>query len=186
MALDYLPSPGWAVIYGETPSATRWSELGDNDDALATGAGIDDLAILNRHIANASVKQNKLITPTAGSTTLRTSNFTTTSSSPVDITGGSLSQSITTNGGKIFGLLYLSANVSTNTAQLYVTVDAGSPKAVHQFSRTSASYFAIPFILDSIAAGAHTVKVQVSIPGGATFTANIYEGQGMSLIEIGT
>lgn len=55
MALDYLPSPGWAVIYGETPSASRWSELGENDDALATGAGIDDNAIIKRHMAAASV-----------------------------------------------------------------------------------------------------------------------------------
>ena len=60
MALDYLPSPGWAVIYGETPSATRWSELGDNDDALATGAGIDDLAILTRHLANSAVTGAKI------------------------------------------------------------------------------------------------------------------------------
>jgi len=59
MALDYLPSPGWAVIYGETPSATRWSELGDNDDALATGAGIDDLAIINRHIGPGAVTANE-------------------------------------------------------------------------------------------------------------------------------
>lgn len=61
MALDYLPSPGWAVIYGETPSATRWSELGDNDDALATGAGIDDLAILNRHLATTAVTGSKIV-----------------------------------------------------------------------------------------------------------------------------
>jgi hypothetical protein len=60
MALDYLPSPGWAVIYGETPSATRWSELGDNDDALATGAGIDDLAILTRHLAAKAVTGAKV------------------------------------------------------------------------------------------------------------------------------
>ena len=60
MALDYLPSPGWAVIYGETPSATRWSELGDNDDALATGAGIDDLAILNRHYGAQSITTDKM------------------------------------------------------------------------------------------------------------------------------
>lgn len=60
MALDYLPSPGWAVIYGETPSATRWSELGDNDDALATGAGIDDLAILTRHLADVNVTTRKM------------------------------------------------------------------------------------------------------------------------------
>jgi len=60
MALDYLPSTGWAVIYGETPSATRWSELGENDDSLATGAGIDDLAILRRHINAAAVDVSKV------------------------------------------------------------------------------------------------------------------------------
>jgi len=60
MALDYLPSPGWAVIYGETPSADRWSELGENDDALATGAGIDDDAILARHLAPLSVKARNI------------------------------------------------------------------------------------------------------------------------------
>lgn len=59
MALDYLPSPSWAVVYGETPSADRWSELGENDDALATGAGIDDDAILNRHIAPGAVTQEQ-------------------------------------------------------------------------------------------------------------------------------
>lgn len=60
MALDYLPSPSWAVIYGETPSADRWSELGENDDALATGAGIDDLAIIKRHIAASVVDGDKI------------------------------------------------------------------------------------------------------------------------------
>lgn len=69
MALDYLPTPSWSVVYGETPSASKWSELGANDDALATGAGIDDLAILTRHIANggagAGVTGAKLGTPVA-------------------------------------------------------------------------------------------------------------------------
>lgn len=67
MALDYLPSPSWAVIYGETPSADRWSELGENDDALATGAGIDDLAILTRHLADINVTTRKM-KPTYGYT----------------------------------------------------------------------------------------------------------------------
>lgn len=64
MALDYLPSPSWAVIYGETPSATRWSELGDNDDALATGAGIDDFAIIARHLGYGAVLPKAITTKT--------------------------------------------------------------------------------------------------------------------------
>lgn len=58
MALDYLPSPSWAVIYGETPSADRWSELGENDDALATGAGWDDDSVKARHMDWASTGAN--------------------------------------------------------------------------------------------------------------------------------
>ena len=58
MALDYLTRLG-QVIYGETPYA-RWSELGDNDDAPATGAGIDDLALITRHYADASVTARKI------------------------------------------------------------------------------------------------------------------------------
>lgn len=175
----------WSVVYGEQPTAAKWNQLGENDAGFKDGTNIDNLAIINRHLGAGAVTPNKQTTPTAGSYTLRTGDFTTTSGSPVDITGGSLSQSITTNGGKLFGMFFMSAQVSTNTAQFYVTVDTGTPKAIHQFSRTAASYFCVPFVIDGIAAGAHTVKIQVSIPGGATFTGNIYEGQGMSLIEIG-
>lgn len=55
MPLTYLPSPNWAVVYGEVPSATRWSELGLNDNSLATGAGFDSNIILARHYGNASI-----------------------------------------------------------------------------------------------------------------------------------
>lgn len=64
MALDYLPSPGWAVVYGETPAADRWSELGENDDALATGVGLDDSAIKTRHLNNGAVTSPKIDLPT--------------------------------------------------------------------------------------------------------------------------
>lgn len=61
MPLTYLPSPNWAVVYGEVPSATRWSELGLNDNSLATGAGIDSLAILTRHYNTASITEDKIV-----------------------------------------------------------------------------------------------------------------------------
>lgn len=93
MALDYLPSPGWAVIYGETPSATRWSELGDNDDALATGAGIDDNAILARHIANNAVGVTELDLSTLPNnrTVIPSGTFATSSGANVQVTGATVS-----------------------------------------------------------------------------------------------
>jgi len=49
MALDNLPNPSWSVVFGEVPSASKWSELGENDDSLATGAGWDDEIVEARH-----------------------------------------------------------------------------------------------------------------------------------------
>lgn len=51
-----VPNPGWNVVYGEIPAATKWSQLGANDDALAAGTGISDGAIINRHLAANIVK----------------------------------------------------------------------------------------------------------------------------------
>lgn len=64
MALDYLPTPNWSVVYGEVPSASKWSQLGGNDNSLALGTGIDDLAILARHIALLAVKGKNIDHPT--------------------------------------------------------------------------------------------------------------------------
>lgn len=60
MALDYLPTPNWAVVYGEVPSASKWSQLGTNDNSLATGSGIDDLAIITRHLADGAATTRKM------------------------------------------------------------------------------------------------------------------------------
>jgi len=69
MALDFLPTPSWSVVYGEVPSASKWSELGENDDSLATGAGVDSLAIINRHVGLGSILPNNLL---AGASSLNT------------------------------------------------------------------------------------------------------------------
>lgn len=36
-----LPFGGWSVVFGEIPTAAKWSELGANDDALAAGTGLN-------------------------------------------------------------------------------------------------------------------------------------------------
>ncbi len=43
---------GQTFTFGEQPSATKWQYLWDNDYALADGSGIEDDAILARHIAD--------------------------------------------------------------------------------------------------------------------------------------
>lgn len=63
MALDYLPTPNWSVVYGEVPSASKWSQLGGNDNALALGTGWDDNVILNRHIKSGELNLAKAYVP---------------------------------------------------------------------------------------------------------------------------
>lgn len=40
----------WSVVFGEQPTAAKWNILGDNDASFHDGTGIDDDAILARHI----------------------------------------------------------------------------------------------------------------------------------------
>lgn len=137
MALDYLPSPSWAVIYGETPSATRWSELGENDDALATGAGIDDLAILTRHLNAGAVTNEKMNFDRAVGSYGPNSAVSITSTSYVNITGRSVTVTVGPSGKILLGLggyidtpssaaigIFLIANLSGANAH---DTDLGAP-----------------------------------------------------------
>lgn len=47
---------GQTFTFGETPSATKWNYLWENDYALADGTGISDAAIINRHLSTTAVK----------------------------------------------------------------------------------------------------------------------------------
>jgi len=46
---------GQTFTFGETPSATKWGYLWENDYALADGTGIENDAIINRHIDDEAV-----------------------------------------------------------------------------------------------------------------------------------
>ena len=53
---------GQSFTFGETPSATKWNYLWENDYALADGTGIEDDAILSRHINENAVLASEHIT----------------------------------------------------------------------------------------------------------------------------
>jgi hypothetical protein len=40
----------WSVVYGETPSATKWSQLGENDAGFKDGTNFDDQIIHDNHL----------------------------------------------------------------------------------------------------------------------------------------
>lgn len=45
----------WSVVFGEQPTAAKWNILGDNDASFHDGTGIDDDAILARHLSTGAV-----------------------------------------------------------------------------------------------------------------------------------
>lgn len=61
----------WAVTAGEIPTTAFWNILGSNDAAFNTGNGLNDGAIINRHIGSTFVSAGKTTytnTGTAGGT----------------------------------------------------------------------------------------------------------------------
>lgn len=40
----------WSVVFGETPNATKWSQLGQNDAGFKDGTNFDDSIILPKHL----------------------------------------------------------------------------------------------------------------------------------------
>lgn len=55
----------WSVVFGEQPTAAKWNQLGTNDAGFKDGTNIDNLAILNRHIADFAIEAKKMKIDTA-------------------------------------------------------------------------------------------------------------------------
>lgn len=53
----------WSVVFGEQPTAAKWNQLGANDAGFKDGTNIDNLAILDRHIAANNLHAGKITNP---------------------------------------------------------------------------------------------------------------------------
>lgn len=74
----------WSVVYGEQPTAAKWNQLGANDAGFKDGTNIDNLAILNRHIAAGVINANKIDWSTFN---VAQSNGAQTSYTPANLVG---------------------------------------------------------------------------------------------------
>lgn len=55
-----LPYPGWNVVYGEIPAASKWSQIGADLDALAAGTGLNDAVITNAKMAPLAIRPGNI------------------------------------------------------------------------------------------------------------------------------
>lgn len=120
-----------------------------------------------------------------------TSNFTTTSTSFVDVSTTDFQMSITTTGGAVFGwfVVTVSNSSGTNYANFDVVIDgvsvSGASNGVVGGIRLAASTTVsvmIPFYKSGLSAAAHTIKLQFrSDNAGNTVTvyANVAGATGM-------
>jgi hypothetical protein len=180
-----MASSGYTAIVfvaNEQPTTAKWNLIGSNDSSFNLGTGLEDSVIINRHLATKAATPDKLDTPYQQLSYFFNPAFTGTSAGAADITG--MTKSITTKGGGLLVFFCLPIKVSTNTATIYLVVD-GIVKGTFQTSTLTTLYIPNLMKVDSLSAGAHTVKLQYSIPGGATFTCQIYESGVMTLVETG-
>lgn len=77
---------GQTFTFGETPSATKWNYLWENDYALADGTGIEDDAIDSRHYVDGSIDGEHLSTNSTWAWTGWTPTFTASGSMTVTAT----------------------------------------------------------------------------------------------------
>lgn len=112
------------------------------------------------------------------------SDYTTTSTSFVDVDATNLSLTITTGGGDVMVHAHLATNVSTGRLQFNIDVD-GSPHAandgivVHAAMQHVTSFSRL---ITGLSAGSHTFKLQWKTSTGGTGT--IYAGAGSSGTDV--
>lgn len=85
----------WSVTAGEIPTTAYWNLLGSNDASFNTGTGINDNAIVTRHlnshaVTNITYVYNEVAASTNGFTTAGWNNFAGWTAGSFTSTGGDI------------------------------------------------------------------------------------------------
>lgn len=87
-------------VADEQPTTAKWNKLWSNDASFNDGTGIGDNAIDSRHYVDNSIDPEHLATNAIflGTSTKTDSNFTTSSATPVQVTGATLTVTVPSGG----------------------------------------------------------------------------------------
>lgn len=165
----------WSVVAFEQPTAAKWNQLGANDAGFKDGSNIDTNAILARHLSTSAIKLGY---------TARTSNFSTSSTTPVQVTDLSVTVTIPA-GGRSIKITAFTTALENNTANQYAslgiwdgTVGSGTQLNVG-LARGSLAGFLVPATIMAVvtpSAGSKTYNVGLSTAGGSG-TAQLYASE---------
>lgn len=152
---------GQTFVFGETPSATKWQYLWDNDYALADGTGIDNNAIAARSLATNAIELG-YASVTSDQTGITSITDLTSLSNAVTVPAGS--RSILIHGhvhlnGSAANLAELSIRESSTVLRKVrrpMNGSGGWTQAVDIFAR-----------LTGVSTGAHTYKLSLALATGS-------------------
>lgn len=176
-----LPNPGWNVVYGEIPAASKWSQLGANDDALAAGTGLNDLAITTAKLAMSAADHTKIKPQIINGDSTATVRFTTTSNSFVDVPGLDVVYTAPANCAmRIF--LIPTVFITAGSSAAYSRITANGVKVDNSESYhvgSSVQVVSRPCFVDVAAGQTVTLRVQAKSDAGSMGVVN--EGTGAAV-----
>lgn len=162
----------WSVVFGEQPTAAKWNQLGANDAAMKDGTGIDNDAIIARHILQNAITGSKLATNaiTLGYAEITSDFFqgTTTSNQWYDI-GVSVTFTVPAGGRKVKATAFapwMSGNVGSPPKYRLgiresTTVLAAATNQTADANEQAGGFCAM--VVKTLAAGTYTWKVSASV-----------------------
>lgn len=180
---------GQTFTFGETPSATKWNYLWENDYALADGTGISNDAIITRHILAANVTAPKIgySSIAKGEYFNNSPSFSTSSTSFTDMSGASISL---TKGSANSAILvtFSTANytgATGHTTEFGVRAGGTDYSICKRYHDTLTTFpLSGSRIITGLAAGAQTIQARFK---SNTSSTNVIDGNGfvgMTAIEI--
>lgn len=168
-----IPYPSWSVNPGDTPAASKWNQLGANDDALANGTGFS----LNNNVIPANALATNAIT--IGYAQI-IANATNGSATPTLATGLTAAVTIPAGGRRIKITVFTTNLTNSNAGQQALmalwdgTVGGTQLSAVNTYA--SVANVGSPSTLvwsGTPSAGAKTYNVSISSPfAGGTAAIN--------------
>lgn len=164
----------WSVVAGEQPTAAKWNILGTNDASFNDGTGIGTNAIAAASLATTAI--------TLGYAEI-TSNFSTSSTSFVDVTGLTVTVTVPAGGRRIL-IMIGATGVNTGSTGIWniALLEDGNYREQWYRNQDTATANNIPFtgyFSKVPSSGSHTYKVQLSTTAG---TATISAGTTSSTV----
>lgn len=163
-------TPAWSVVFGEQPTAAKWSELGANDDALANGSAF---SLNNNVIPGNALATNAITLLSLKSSTSQGS----IGSSDVVITGLSGSATVPAGGRKVRVEALIpfmeSSSIATNTLSIYnsLTPTASPLQEMPQLQAIAGQKISIyTFWEGTLAAGSQNFCATINTDTGSALT----------------